>query len=62
MLFDLLCKRKIDDDLSLNDYFFIPPVKYYINVGNPLVYIDPIYEDFYEKELIEKIKNNRLSL
>ena len=34
---------------------------YSINVGNPLVYIDPNYEDFFEEELIEKIKNNGLS-
>ena len=62
MHFNLQCNRKIDNDLSLDDYSFISPVMYSINVGYPLVYIDPNFEDFFEKELIEKIKNNRLSL
>ncbi len=56
--FDLQCKRKIDNDLTLDDYIFIPPVKYSINVGKPFVYVDPNFEDFFEKELIETIKNN----
>ena len=31
---------------------------YSINVGNSLVYIDPIFDIFFDEELIEKIEKN----
>ena len=58
----LRCKRKIDNDLTLDDYFFISPIMYSIkNLDNLKVSLIEEYSNFFDNQLIIKIIDNLYS-